>query len=186
MLPPTRAPTMIAGEASDIVSVLEHECLAQDHAGSVRIADAESKGACIRLEQESVLRALPTEREQHLVRLQQRRRDLELEVNRQVQEAQRQAFQEERCLQASCKLLSDTKVARSLLMKQVQNHSDHATFLLDHVGQRVGEVERFASTLADQVRSDGESRRQTAEVFAKVEDDRIAAVAALPVLSSLK
>eukprot|EP00439_Symbiodinium_sp_Y106_P011924 s1999_g1.t2 len=108
----------MVGEASETVSILERECLAQDHAGSVRIADAESKAAEIKLEKNSLIRALPAERERHLLQLCQRRRELELEVHAQVYDAEQRALSEEQSLAMVHKSLSDAKGLHSIMQRQ--------------------------------------------------------------------
>ncbi|OLP88085.1 hypothetical protein AK812_SmicGene30606 [Symbiodinium microadriaticum] len=113
-----QAPWIMVGEASETVSILERECLAQDHAGSVRIADAESKAAEIKLEKNSLIRALPAERERHLLQLSQRRRELELEVHTQVHDAEQRALSEEQSLEMVQKALSDAKALHSMMQRQ--------------------------------------------------------------------
>eukprot|EP00439_Symbiodinium_sp_Y106_P001592 s1999_g1.t1 len=181
-----QAPWIMVGEASETVSILERECLAQDHAGSVRIADAESKAAEIKLEKNSLIRALPAERERHLLQLCQRRRELELEVHAQVYDAEQRALSEEQSLAMVHKSLSDAKGLHSIMQRQVADFSAHAKDLSWQLEQRVREAEHSGSFLADRVRSDGDCRKQSAEDFAKDEGTRIAAIAALPQLASLK
>ena len=83
----------------------------QEHAGSVRIADAENKAAAIKLEKDSLTRArassrihtslkvmhvtqaLPAERERHLLQLGRRRRELELEATSELSRFLRPALQ---------------------------------------------------------------------------------------------
>ncbi|CAE7467056.1 unnamed protein product [Symbiodinium natans] len=83
--------------------------MAQEHAGSVRIADAENKAAAIKLEKDSLTRALPAERERHLLQLGRRRRELELEATSELSRSKLLWMDEEQGLETVQKALPAAK-----------------------------------------------------------------------------